>query len=393
MMYWIYDYPSWIIGFLCCGALIALTWIGIFLTRVTVHSWLHREKRANEMVGLALSSYFVLFGLLLGLVAVATYQNYATVGDIVTKEASSLAALYREFSGLPQPIRGQLQQRLREYTRYTIEEGWAQQRKGIVPQGEAVRSGLLIRTLMDFEPSNEKEEILYQDALRQSVHRNELSSQRLANVTAGLPAVLWWVVAAAVVINIVLIWMQDMELHVHLILGAALACILGLVIFLIAELDNPFRGEVSIGPDAIVQAYEDVMKPRQTATSVQAMAMLTRAVAAVQADKNKALAMFNTGEGGFLDEDLYPYCFNVGDGRLVADVNQPKLVGQKVMDLKDAAGKPFGLEVYRAAQKSEHEITDVSYMFPKPGSEQQIAPKTAFVARVRDLGCAVGYYR
>ena len=393
MMYWIYDYPSWVVGLLFCGTLVAFTWLGIFLTRATVHSWLHQEKRANEMVSVALSSYFVLFGLLLGLLAVATYQNYAKVSDIVDNEASSLAALYREISSLPQPIRGQLQQRLREYTRYTIEEGWAQQRKGIVPKGEAVRSGLLIRTLMDFEPSNDKEEIIYEDALRQSVHRSELSRARLSNVTTGLPAVLWWVVAVGAAINIVLIWMQDMEIHVHLILGAALASILGLVIFLIAELDNPFRGEVSIGPDAIARVYENVMKPRQTATPEQAMAMLARAVAAVQADKTKALAMFNTGEGGFLDEDLYPYCFNVGDSRIVGDVNQPKLIGQKVMDLKDATGKPFGLELYKAAQKPEGEITDVGYMYPKPGSEQQLVPKVAFVTRVGELACAVGYYQ
>ena len=393
MMYWIYDYPSWVIGLFFCSLLVGFTWLGIFVTRVTVHSWFHRETRANEMVGLALSSYFVLFGLLLGLLAVATYQNYSTVGDIVTNEASSLAALYREISSLPQPIRGQLQQRLREYTRYTIDEGWAQQRRGMVPTGEAVRSGLLIRTLMDFEPSNEKEKILYEDALRQSVHRSELSRERLSNVTTGLPPVLWWVVAVGAAINIVLIWMQDMELHVHLILGASLASILGLVIFLIAELDNPFRGEVSIGPDPIARVYEDVMKPRQTGTPEQAMAMLTRAVTAVKADKTKALAMFSTGEGGFLDADLYPYCFNVGDGTIVADVNQPNLVGQKEMDLKDATGKPYGLQLYVAAQKSEGKISDVSYMFTKPGSERQLAPKVAFVTRVGDLGCAVGYYQ
>ena len=393
MMYWIYDYPAWAVGLLFVGTLVAVTWIGIFLTRVTVHSWLHRQTRANEMVGLALSSYFVLFGLLLSLLAVATYQNFANVGDIVEKEASSLGALYREISSLPEPSRGQLEQRLREYTRYTIEEGWAQQRKGIVPAGEAVRSGLLIRTLMDFEPGNEKEKIIYEDALRQSVHRAELSRARLSNVTTGLPAVLWWVVAVGAAINIVLIWLQDMELHVHLILGAALASILGLVIFLLAELDYPFRGEVSIGPDAIARAYEDVMKPRQTGTPEQAMAMLTRAVAAVHADKANALAMFSTGEGGFLDGDLYPYCFNIGDGTIVADVNQPKLVGQKEMDLKDATGKPFGLELYEAAQKSEGKISDVSYMFSTPGSEQQLASKVAFVTRVGDLGCAVGYYQ
>jgi hypothetical protein len=53
--------------------------------------------------------------------------------------------------------------------------------------------------------------------------------------------------------------MQDMEIHVHLILGAVLASILGAVIFLIAELDHPFRGEVSIGADSIERVYKTVM--------------------------------------------------------------------------------------------------------------------------------------
>ncbi|MDI9850008.1 hypothetical protein QM467_18380 [Rhodoblastus sp. 17X3] len=64
--------------------------------------------------------------------------------------------------------------------------------------------------------------------------------------------------------NIVLIWMQDMEIHVHLILGAVLAAILGAVIFLIAELDNPFRGEAAVGPDSIERVYRTVMNPAAT---------------------------------------------------------------------------------------------------------------------------------
>jgi hypothetical protein len=69
------------------------------------------------------------------------------------------------------------------------------------------------------------------------------------------------VVAFGALLNIVLIWMQDMEIHVHLILGAVLASLLGAVIFLIAELDQPFRGEVSIGPESIAGVYETVMQP------------------------------------------------------------------------------------------------------------------------------------
>jgi hypothetical protein len=43
----------------------------------------------------------------------------------------------------------------------------------------------------------------------------------------------------------------------------------------------------------------------QFGTADDAKAMLMKAVAAMKADKAKALAMFNKGEGGFLDRDLY----------------------------------------------------------------------------------------
>ena len=260
-MYWIYDYPTWAIGVLFVGVLVAFTWIGIFFMRATVHSWFHRENRANEMVSLALSSYFTLFGLLLGLLAVATYQNYSTVGDIVDKEASSMSALWKEFGAYPQPIRGQLQDALSEYARYTIEEGWEQQRKGIVPEGEPKRSGLISKILLSFEPTKESEKIIHASTLQESIKRIELSRSRVSNVTLGLPPVLWWVVAFCALLNIVLIWLQDMEIHLHLVLGGILSAALAAVIFLIAELDHPFRGVVAVGPDSIATVYRTIMKP------------------------------------------------------------------------------------------------------------------------------------
>jgi hypothetical protein len=69
--------------------------------------------------------------------------------------------------------------------------------------------------------------------------------------------------------ELVLIWIQDMEIHVHLILGGALASILGPVIFLIAALDNPFRGQVSVGPDSIALVYETLMKPKASPAQLE----------------------------------------------------------------------------------------------------------------------------
>jgi hypothetical protein len=53
-------------------------------------------------------------------------------------------------------------------------------------------------------------------------------------------------------------------------------------------------------------------------TAQEARAMLDKAVAAVKADRDLALGMFNKGEGGFRDRDLYPFCSRISDGRAVA---------------------------------------------------------------------------
>jgi len=128
-------------------------------------------------------------------------------------------------------------------------------------------------------------------------------------------------------------------------------------------------------------------------TPQEARAMLDKAVAAVKADRDVALAMFLKGEGGFLDRDLYPFCFRIADAKGLAG---PKAVpaGTDVRTLKDANGKAYGLAIYAAGQKPEGEITEVAgYLFPKPGTTTPTFPKTSFVTKVGDLGCGVGYYK
>src|SRR5713101_2184653 len=107
------------------------------------------------------------------------------------------------------------------------------------------------------------------------------------------------------------------------------------------------------------------------------------------ADEAKALAMFNNGEGGFKDRDLYPFCCNSGDGKVNATAAK-NLIGTDVRALKDKTGKAFGEDLYRAAQKET--VTEVSYMFPRPGTDTPVE-KISFVTKVGDQGCGVGYYK
>jgi hypothetical protein len=127
------------------------------------------------------------------------------------------------------------------------------------------------------------------------------------------------------------------------------------------------RSACAIALTAGAAIFATAASAQQFGSADEAKAMLNKAVAAVKADKTKALEMFNKGEGGFLDRDLYPFCINVSDGKIVAvgNPNAKQLLGQDGRALKDAAGKAYGEEIYAAPQKPEGQISEVSYVFSK----------------------------
>ena len=130
-------------------------------------------------------------------------------------------------------------------------------------------------------------------------------------------------------------------------------------------------------------------------TAAEAKAMLLKTVAAMKADKAKTIELINKGEGGFLDRDLYPFCANVSDGVTIAlgNPNAKALIGKDNRGLKDSTGKAFGEELYAAGQKAEGTITEVSYLFQKPGPDKTPVPKVSLVTRAGDVYCGVGYYK
>lgn len=146
---------------------------------------------------------------------------------------------------------------------------------------------------------------------------------------------------------------------------------------------------------AILMGSPTAFAQGQFGTADEAKAMLMKAAAAMKADKTKTLDLINKGEGGFLDRDIYPFCFDLSDGKIlaVASNNAKQFLGTDIRALKDATGKVYGPDLYAAAQKGEGQLTEVSYMFPRPGGDKTPAQKVSFVTKAGDLGCGVGYYK
>src|SRR5271168_2202721 len=127
--------------------------------------------------------------------------------------------------------------------------------------------------------------------------------------------------------------------------------------------------------------------PADFGTAAEAKAMLEKAVAAVKENKVNALDMFDKGEGGFKDRDLYVYSANVSDGILTA---HPTDKGKQLRDIKGKHGAPLGETEMENA--TEGTIKETTYWWPRPGSDKPLE-KTSFYTKAGDQICAVGYYK
>jgi len=122
-------------------------------------------------------------------------------------------------------------------------------------------------------------------------------------------------------------------------------------------------------------------------TPEEAKALLQKAVAAMEADQEAALAAFADQEGDFVDRDLYVFCFTA-DGDITAHID-PSLIGQNARPLTDPDGLAVGEKLLALAQEGGGEL---EYKWQNPVSGD-IETKVSYLAKAGDQTCGVGAYK
>jgi hypothetical protein len=267
--YWIYDLANWQLCALIVSVFVGAAVAGLLLTRPIVRRLVDGSSKHNDLVSFFFASMGVFYGLALGLIAVATWENYTEIDAVVSSEAAALGSLYRDLDGYPQPMRGRLEAMMRDYTRLVIDKEWPAHKKGVALEDGDLILDRLENEVMAFEPAKEREKIAHAEVLRSLDTLLDQRRLRLQAVTTGLPAALWAVVLIGAVINGILtylFWIDNIRLHAVLV--AVLAVFIGLLVFLTAAMDNPFRGEFSVSSEAFQTILEKVMSPGATGPSI-----------------------------------------------------------------------------------------------------------------------------
>src|SRR6185295_9801695 len=128
----------------------------------------HYSEGINDAVSGTVQAIGVFYGITVGLIAVGVWNTNTSASDLVSREASAIAILYRDVSGYPSPLREELRSKLRDYTVFVIEKAWPAQKQG---HGQDLVGGTKIidelqAQLYTFEPATPGQVSLHNETLK-----------------------------------------------------------------------------------------------------------------------------------------------------------------------------------------------------------------------------------
>lgn len=250
-MYWIYDISTEYLCILVVSVFAFLSCLGLFCSRNFFYKTFKISDDTNDVINSYISGMGMLYGLLLGLVAVATWENYDNVDNIVGKESTSIAQLYRDVSTLQDPTKTELQDNLKDYLIYVVDVAWPAHKNGDVPSGGTIILTKFLKTLSTYKTSNIEEQVYLGEIFTAYNRLIENRRLRMLAVDSGIPNIFWVVIIIGGVLNIVTTFLMYLpSLKTHLFITALFSSLLGLMIFLLIAVDHPLRGETSISSEA-----------------------------------------------------------------------------------------------------------------------------------------------
>lgn len=252
MPIWLYEIHPLYAGLALVVIIETVSMIGLFVTRRLIIPHLHYHEGANDAVSGTVQAIGVFYGITVGLIAVSVWSANSNASELVSKEATSIGALYRDVSGYPEPIRTELRSKLREYAVFVIEKAWPAQQVG---QGQRVNGGTMIMDelqdrLYTFQPANPGQIALHSETISAFNKLIECRNLRIDAVNSGLSATMWVVIWVGAIISIGIAYFFNIpDPKLHVVLVALMSGFLAIVLFMIIINDRPFFGHVSISSD------------------------------------------------------------------------------------------------------------------------------------------------
>ena len=261
MVEWFYNAPVWITLPLFVGGFVVVSCLVVLALRPLVHKLVTDHKEWDRALAHVIGTFGVFFGILLALVALSVYENFAYARDTAVEEAGRIGTLYRATTLLDSADEVPLRTELDRYMHAVIEEDWPQQRRGVLPEASDAQVDEFEELLSRIEADPGNEQAAFQQVLATWDVFIESRRARIDATALELPFLLWLVIWVGAAVNVVLLAFLDVRNpRLHLLMVGLLSLFIGLVIFVTADMDRPYMGSISVGPESYQRVLEQVIE-------------------------------------------------------------------------------------------------------------------------------------
>lgn len=263
MLSWFYETSIWVTLPLFVGGFVVVSCLIVLALRPVVQRRVSDTKEWDRALAHVIGTFGVFFSILLALVAVSVYENFAHTRQVAIEEAGRVGALYRATTGLEDDLGDEMRQVLDEYMHTVIEVDFPDQALGVLPGASDTQVDEFERLLHTVEADTRTDQAEFEQALATFDEFIESRRARLDATALALPPLFWLVIWVGAAINAVLIaFIHVTNPRLHLLMAGMLALFIGLVIFVTADTDHPFAGAISIGPEAYERVLEQIIDAR-----------------------------------------------------------------------------------------------------------------------------------
>jgi Protein of unknown function (DUF4239) len=250
-MDWVQSLPIYGSGILIVGGFVAIT----VIIGTIVSKLFPQEIRVehNDLAGFILAVIGVVYAVLLAFVAVTVWERFEAAETRSYEEASDLSVVYRDADDFPQ--KEAIRAALRSYAKLVAEDEWPLMAHG----GESPEANALIeqidRMVRQLPVTSMRQEDVHQQmlvAMDQALRDRDV---RLTMSATGISGVMWLVLMLGAVVTVAFTYLFGYK-HgpMRSVMAGSLGLLIGLVLFLTVSLDYPFKGGITIGPEA----FEDL---------------------------------------------------------------------------------------------------------------------------------------
>lgn len=241
--------------------------VGSVAGMVAVRRVVAPEKLAenNDYVGFTFSILSLIYGIYLAFTVVVVWQQYGDAEEKVTREVTTLAAIWRNVEPLPAAERHQLRADLIDYTRDVIASDYPKMAHGLTTTSNAKYD----RIWTDFyriqpDAADVRQVAFYEAAIARLNEFAIARRERILASNAALPASMWVLLVIGAAGTIVFTWFYATRyLSIQVAATTFLSAVIIYGVLLVAMLENPFGSGVSVGPEPfqeVLQLFEKRMK-------------------------------------------------------------------------------------------------------------------------------------